>query len=377
MSTAGRRILFLSPEVSESGGGVAGYTRHLAAEAERRGCTCLLIGLSERESRKDSNCIQIADTEERSVRMGRVIEAARVFRPDRISVQISPYGLDPRGLVGGWSGLASSMAALAPTDAFLHELWIGINRLEPWAKRLLGRLQRVQLLRFLRKLKPVPVWTSNGTYREVLARAGVRSGVLPLFGNIPIAPDAGLASPALLAAELPGPRSGWLVAGVFGSVYPGWDGTAAVALIDRAARVSGRRLAILGLGRIGAHGESWMRQLREAGVQAVRAPRLEDAELSRTLAACDVALASTPWALAGKSSSSATWREHGVPVVMTHDDWDPGFDVPRESDDPGMILADPQTADPGMLARRIAVSRSAPASRLGGVADTWLGGAAK
>jgi hypothetical protein len=377
MSMAATRILLVSPEVSASGGGVAGYTRRLAAEAERRGCTCLLIGLSDRDPREDSRCIQMAGTESRAARISKALEAAVAFRPDRISVQMSPYGLDPRGLAGGWSRLAAGLASLAPTDIFLHELWIGINRFEPLAKRLMGRLQRAHLLHFLRRLKPGAVWTSNHTYLEVLSRAGVRGSVLTLFGNIPIHPDAGLRNSAFLTTGLPGPRDGWLAGGVFGSVYPGWDGMAAVRLLGRVAEVSGRRLAIVGLGRIGPLGESWIKGLREAGVVALRAPPLDDAELSRTLAACDVALASTPWALAGKSSSSTTWREHGVPVITTHDDWDPGFDVARDSDDPGMILADPGIADAAVLALRLAAARGAPAPRLAGVADIWLEGVAK
>jgi hypothetical protein len=48
---------------------------------------------------------------------------------------------------------------------------------------------------------------------------------------------------------------------------------------------------------------------------------LSDQAVSQVLQAADFGLATTPWLLREKSGSLAALREHGLPIVLTRNDW--------------------------------------------------------
>jgi hypothetical protein len=54
----------------------------------------------------------------------------------------------------------------------------------------------------------------------------------------------------------------------------------------------------------------------------VKTGELESTDLSQTLRALDLALSANPRALVGKSGTVAAFVEHGVPVLVSRDDWE-------------------------------------------------------
>ena len=78
------------------------------------------------------------------------------------------------------------------------------------------------------------------------------------------------------------------------------------------------------MGRAGAAGSALWQQLSStlAGtVELHSLGELPPRELSVVLRGLDMGLATTPWALAGKSSTIAALLEHGVPVLVTRNDY--------------------------------------------------------
>lgn len=207
---------------------------------------------------------------------------------------------------------------------YLHELWIGASGNEPFKHRVIGALQRRGLLRLLAALQPAHVLTSNPVYETLLAREGVRSTVVPLPGNLPppSESDRHEAHAWLTTAGIGGDNPPALAA-VFGTIHPEWDSAPAVAAWRAHLATTGREGVVLTLGRHGPAGERRLTALRNAvpGLRIVCAGEQPAPLLAGLLANCAFGLATTPWALIGKSGTASAFLEAGLPVLVTRDDW--------------------------------------------------------
>lgn len=83
-----------------------------------------------------------------------------------------------------------------------HELWLGMNRDSSLKEKAIGYLQK-WISRKLAAVAPGPViHTQTQLYLQTLRSCGIKADYLPLFGNIPVIPEAKL-DPEL-AAQLDG-----------------------------------------------------------------------------------------------------------------------------------------------------------------------------
>lgn len=364
------KIALLCSSLATGRDGVGDYTRQLAAACTARGHTCLLVALRDPhpiDSPAEPGVLRLAAAQPLVTRLARLEQTLNAFSPDHVSWQFVGYGYHPKGLIGAETqALARTLAPRRP-QVMLHELWIGIDRHEPWRHRLVGALQRRGLLELLAALQPEAVATSNATYHAVLARAGIDATVLPLFGNIPVAAPA--TTP--LARYLPaGPRTAWLVGVSFGTLHPQWRPHATAEFLAGAARRLGRSAVLLAAGRTGPHAEACLQQLRDRGVHAVATGELPADEVSRIFQAADFGLAPHPWALIGKSGAAAALLDHGLPVLVPRDDWTPRFPLPPVA--PGSArLARLSDLTPELAAAWLD-RRRPPAPALAGVADAFL-----
>lgn len=326
-------IAFLCSSLAAGRDGVGDYTRSLAEACQSRGHRSLLVALrdghTENQSLGEEECGRVLRSPAglplpERVRGARL--ALEAFSPDVVSWQFVSYGYHRKGLVGREAGAFVQLQAGGRRHVMLHELWIGIDQHEPWRNRVVGAWQRRGLLRWLRALRPHRLHTSNTTYQRILAHQGWSADVLPLFGNLPIAP----ARPDALAPWLPGGgRGGWLVAVTFGTLHPQWEPEIAAARLRELAARRGQSLLLLACGRPGAHGPGLLRRFASAAGAAVAATDELPAErLSAILQAADCGIAPHPWALLGKSGAAAALLEHGLPVLVPRDDWRPRHDLP-------------------------------------------------
>jgi hypothetical protein len=217
-----------------------------------------------------------------------------------------------------------------------HELWLGLGDRSPVKHRVYGALQRGVVLELMRRLRPRAVHTQTEVYRIVLARERIAASVLPLISNLPCAEGDGWAEIlAPLAAQAGGKRperKNLYLAGVFGAVYPEWKVEEVVNTLLPLVQQSQKRLLLVFHGRSNLTPAMFAQLKNKIRDQAdvVVAGERPGEEISKILQALDLGLATTPRQVIQKSGSVAAMLQHGLPVLVTRDDWRlRGEDSPR------------------------------------------------
>lgn len=335
------KLVFLCTSLAPGRDGVGDYVRQLAAACAQLGHVCLLVALHDRHLEHPTELVQRGSevrfpaslTWTRRAEMLRGL--LREFDPHWVSWQMVSYGFHPKGILPRASFALIDAARPWQNHVMLHELWLGLARADRFRPRLVGALQRRALLAFLRRLAPAAVHTTNPAYQLALARHGWPAEILPLFGNIPVQPAAREAARAELAA-LAGdalPRTPQLLGVVFGTIHPQWQPEATLTFLRAAGGHARRPVALVTLGRIGAHGTRLLPRLAQSLPVFDAGPQSPDT-LSRLLQAMDFGLATHPWALIGKSGTAASLVDHGLPVIVPRDDWHPRHGAIAVASDP-------------------------------------------
>jgi hypothetical protein len=339
--------IFLAAQLEQ--GGVADHVRRLAeAINSRGGCACAV-------DRRAAAC------------------AAYTEHKRLLGFHFVSYGWARRGIIRSSDIREIRKIILGHHLAvYFHELWIGEARGEPLKNRLIGALQRRAIRRLLLALRPAHVLTSNPVYAAMLADLGCPAEVLPLPGNLPPADaDARAAARAWLAARsAPATEAR---AALFGTIHPEWQGEEAVASWCADAARRGLAPRLLALGRLGPAAPARLAALRAAAPALLidETGELPAPLLAGLLAECELAFATSPWALIGKSGSAAAFLEAGLPTLVTRDDWRRRRGVtPLPEPRPGLRLWPAGTRDFDWSA--FLATRPPAASALGRVADFWI-----
>jgi hypothetical protein len=332
------RITFLCRSLESGKDGVGDYCRRLAGELIRRGHACGVIALNDPYVLRTASADQsIEGTPVPSLRLpdslsrgSRTVAARRwleAFKPDWVSLQFVPYGFDPRGLCFGLGPWLKSINSQASWHVMFHELWLGLGENSPVKERLIGCLQRRTVLNAIGHLHSRVIHTHAQPYQIVLGREKIKADILPLFSNIPFA--AGAAWDDVLKPlinEATGgqpPRESFYLAGVMGAVHGQWKAGETVATILPLARRFQKRLVLVFLGKNNLSREALneLRSgLRDQATVIVTGER-PSTEISRILQTLDLGLATTPWQAIQKSGSAVAMLEHGLPVLVSRDDW--------------------------------------------------------
>jgi hypothetical protein len=363
--------------------GVGDYTRDLAAECGRRGHACVIAAINDRfvdrprEEWQDARGSRVevlrlpasAKWEDRS-RVARDWLAR--WPSDWLSLQFVPYGFHPKGVVAGLAAQIAPLVRSQRVHLMLHELWLGLERGAPIKHRLVGWLQQQAVLKLVKSLSPQIVHTSNAAYRAVAFAKGIPAELLPLCGNIPIVAGA---DPHWMEAEAeklgvrPPPRAQTWWFGMFGSLHPEWSPEPVFSYIAEAAEKAGRHVVMGAIGRLGRGEPMWH------GLQEKYSPRFSfvmfgergAADVSAFLQGIDFGIATTPWALIGKSGTAAAMLEHGVPVIVTRDDV--RFALPSEPESDALLCKMSPTLPQWLLD---APRRQPARSRQGEMVDAFL-----
>ena len=338
------RILFLCACLEPGRDGVGDYTRRLAQECTALGHTCALLALNDPHVAAPVEDVEQSGSGDAShVPTFRLPPSAdpapaiafrKKFAPDWISLQLVAYGLHPRGLLFSSIPRLRALIDGVPLHLMLHELWLGNDAVPTFRHRLVGALQKASLRRLIDVLKPAFVATTNPVYAALLKSVGVTAVINPLFSTIPVLPGEPL--PDDVAARLR-PCSDWIGL-FFGGLYREWQPEPFFGRLERVARAAGRSVAFVQLGRAGDAGDAIWPQLERDYAAAFTFVRLGPQPapvVSAVMQACDFGVAASPWSLFGKSGSAATMLDHGLPVVVTRDDFQPRVTTPE-----------PPTADP-------------------------------
>jgi hypothetical protein len=363
-------ILFVCTSLEPGRDGVGDYARLLAEACIDAGHSCALLAVNDGfvthshiqiqcDRHYELECFRLTSKEPWSTRLQHAIAFVQKCNPDWVSWQIVPYGFGPKGVIPSEANAMRVLGRGRRVHVMLHELWIGLAKGEPFKNRFWGWFQQRGLRSFVSALQPALIHTTNAIYQTVLTRdEGWHAELLPLFGNIPI-------------TELVPPKAEpdkW-IGGIFGTVHPQFDPHPCMDILIEGARASRRTVRMLGIGRLGPHGEALFHDLEnefrgiaEFVIVGERSPP----EISRLLQSIDFGVATHPWALLGKSGVVAALIDHGLPGV----DWVlRGAPVTVPAIDPMVVkLSD---MPPELMAGRVARKRTAAPS-LPAIAEVFL-----
>jgi len=350
------KIAFVTSCLEPGCDGVGDYTTLLAAECEGRGHAVVRMALNDVHAQKaieEPGLLRLPQSQpwrERLPPARRWLEAAS---PDWVSLQFVAFGFHPRGFVGQTARHLRDLLSGWPVHVFFHELWVGEECGAAWKYRALGWAQRRGVLALLRGLDLRVVHTSNPAYVHLLARRGVTARRLPLFGSLP-----------LPTAKKPTDNPTMIFA-FFGTLHPVWPAEPFFTHL-RALR---RPITLLHAGQIGAGAALWQQMEAAHGTefQFRKLGPLPPPAMADFLAAADFGVATTPWALIGKSASVAAMLDCGLPVIVNRDDVRYAGLPEAEADSP--LLLKMQADLPAQL---LAAQRASPKLRKSEVADQFL-----
>jgi len=333
------RILFLTSGLSPQADGVGDYCRRLAEALQRQGHDVSLVAINDTFSRDVAgprlaeksglDIVRFPSSQPWNERLSDARAWIEAFAPDWISFHFVCYGFHRRGLVGKLVLQLAHLCNGYRLHVMMHELWVMWGMDCRLRDRLMGVLQRRGVVRFLKALQPSLIDTTIPFYQAVLQREGFSCGILPLCGNFtPVRGDAqNWLTTRIAGAGLPSlwPRTRpLLAAGFFGTIFGHWNPQPLLFKLSEAARSLGKEILLLSGGKCSAAGERLFDQLPEQldGVQIhkLRLGALTTEQASEYLNTLDLGLTCYSPLFVGKSSTVATMKDHGLPILIGGDD---------------------------------------------------------
>jgi hypothetical protein len=372
------RITFLVGSLEPGRDGVGDYARLIARECSRLGAPCQLVALADRHVPRrsadhDSGVevvrlpYQMAWPEKLDAVRGHV----ESFQSTWVSLQFVPYSFDRWGLpLHLIRGLPNAIST-ARLHLMFHEIWIRGG--DSWRRRLTSAVQRRCVLALCRH-PGAQVHTSTVAYRRMLEHYGVRSGLLPLFGNVPVSSKDAMPwlGPQLadLGVNVVAGRERWWLFVLFGTLHPEWPPEPLISCLQQAAAERGRRVAIISVGRLGGGESQWAALQSRYGrhVPMMRLGEQPVERISELLNSVDFGIATSPYALLGKSGTVAAMLDHGLPVIVNREDSPFGSASPLDATAEDLVIR----LDAQLAGRLSAATRREPQWRLPAVANQFL-----
>jgi glycosyltransferase involved in cell wall biosynthesis len=305
------KILFIVGSLEPGKDGVGDYTRTLGDECRRIGHETFLMSLNDSwidKPARENRFLRLPSTMPWTSR----IKAGRTFvtenRPDLVSLQYVPYSFHPAGLRFALPKIMQAIIGRVPAHLMLHELWIGGQTGAPFKVKVFGFCQRKIIKSLATRMACRIIHTSNAVYARLLSRYGVQAKILPLFGSVPVMPNAVVT-----------PRNdNTLRLGLFGSIHPEWSPEELFARLQ----ALGKPIQVCHIGRIGPGESVWNAVLQryEAEIQFQRFGEQSLENISQFFLSLDFGVATTPLSLIGKSSTVAAMLDHGLPVIVSRND---------------------------------------------------------
>jgi glycosyltransferase involved in cell wall biosynthesis len=346
------KIIFFCSSLEPGRSGVGDHAMLLAKGCMFQGHECALVAFRDEFVKKMGYSHDLVDGlhvwrfsnvfENRDQRAA--LEAfVNSFEPNCMSIQFVPYSFDARGFVTSkFAEFFAKIKGRAKVQIMFHELWIGVESCgESLKRKVVGLAQRYLVKKFLQKLNPEVIHTSNRYYQNKLHQEGFTScQLLPLFSNIqPQSYDADdwlfpFLNQKGIAISKESRTDYWLL-GIFGSVYPEWSGKALVEKLEVLCKRHRKKAIILGVGNLGSNLEQWEEIRQGTNVSKIYVGRKSAREISLIFNSLDFGISTTRYSLLGKSASVASMLENGLPVIVTRLD-QPATDFSH----PGLLLLD-------------------------------------
>lgn len=316
------KLLFICGSLNPGRDGVGDYTRQLAKACVELGHECLLVSLcdcvNETNQTEGIQYIRRKDQLQLTpVEQDEFLKKIIQWAPDWCSLQMVCFAFNPRGFVHYLFRFLERIPPAIPRHIMFHELWVRQCPVMPFKLRILGLLQRWQILRAVNHWGPTICHSSNPLYQSLLASNGVSARRLPLFGNIPIAE----ADRSVITPLLP-----WFPAGIDERIvivpFSQLDRWEVVEAFDRlhalAEAAGGLKLRIVQVG-LDRNGEQRWEQIQSLAKQwgwscNMLGPQ-DAAVVSQLMLSADIGLNSAHIQISQKSGAVISMLEHGLQVI--------------------------------------------------------------
>src|SRR5476651_2356302 len=260
-------ILFICNSLAEGKDGVGDQTTRLAIECAANGIAPILVGFSDRniaEIRYETIQYDIpvyrfpADLalREREVQLKLIIAANADI--DWISVQFVSYGLNKRGMVRAEIPVFKQLLKGFKVHIMFHELCVAEELGAPLKFKILGRVQKRYIVKFLKVINPLIINTSMPLYKKMLERAGFTVSVLPLFSNIIRGESKVDDFKDKVPDKIYKHRDDYIICCIFGSIYyDSWDMDTLLSKLELEHKKSGKKVLVSSIGKLPYGKEFW------------------------------------------------------------------------------------------------------------------------
>lgn len=225
------------------------------------------------------------------------------------SLQYAPYSISPNGICRKPLKQLADFLKDKITHLNFHEIWIGSYPKAPLKEKSIGWIQQKEILRFIKKINPKFITTSNSAALHRLNSLGIQAKYLYLFGNIPYSANHRDADNEFLKVAF------------FGTLYSKFPYELLLEKINLISKTIKKPVELLFIGR----------QRESSGIELLQ--KITDkykfsvkmtGELSSNLVShefqnADIGICTTPYDILGKSGSCAAMLEHRLPVLAFDD----------------------------------------------------------
>ena len=289
------KICFISGPSRPYKCGISDYVRLLTDELKINGHK---INLSSVESKKD---------------LSNIFKDQTVY--DLYSLQYAPYSFSSKGIIGKPLFDLGKTLHDRKVHVNFHEIWIGDYPNAPIKEKLIGWLQRNEIIRFLKIIRPALVTCSNSAALYRLKSANINAEYLYLFGNIPYSKSEINCNENLVKVA------------IFGTLYEKFPYDLLIKRLKEISYIQKRKLQIKIIGRQReSKGLSLLKNLANDFKFIINEyGELSTDSISHEIQNCDIGLCTTPYDILGKSGATSAMLEHGLPVIAFDDE-----DTPTE-----------------------------------------------
>lgn len=308
------KIVFLCGSLESGRDGVGDYTRRLASEVLRQNHEARIIALNDKsikelviEKQNDKgikiSVLRIPKSTSSKQRYSLAKEWIESFNPEWLSLQYVPFSFHEKGLP---LNLIKNLRYLSKNRRWhimFHELWIGKEGLK---KSVVSILQKSIIKHSLKLLRPLIIHTHLPIYYDELKKISSRVNKLPLFSSISKFPHSIKQNNDVFKVAF------FSQASCENSVLT------FLSKLNFELVQNKKKLEILFIGEK----RDSMQKLEEMLKKNINfqipvkyTGFLKEEALSQIIQTCDIGMTPTPQHALGKSSSTAAFFAHGVPVA--------------------------------------------------------------
>jgi hypothetical protein len=346
------KILFICNSLAEGKDGVGDQTTRLAIECAANGISPILVGFSDRniteiKSETIHGNIPVyrfpADLalRTREAELKTLIDANPDI--DWISVQFVSYGLNKRGIVRAEIPVFKRLLNGFKVQIMFHELWVAEEHSASLKLKVLGRVQKRYIVKFLKAINPVVINTSMPLYKKMLELAGFNVSVLPLFSNIIRGESKVEDFKDKVPDEIYQHRNDYIICCIFGSIYyDSWDMDSLLSKLEAEHQKSGKKILVSSIGKIPYGKEFWENlPSKYKHLQFLTFGMQDENFISYWLTHfVDLGIVTTPAIITGKSSSLMAYIDHGIPVFCKKNELTFNFEITEDLFDKRLTQVD-------------------------------------